>query len=889
MNTMNADPHPALGFARIFRAELQVVDPTIKLPTEAPHEDPATITAAVDQHPAPLSALCLSGGGIRSAVFGLGVLQGLKRFGLLEQFHYLSTVSGGGYIGGWLSAWRSVQPDSMVLTGLSALQDTGLDAPEIHGIRADSNYITPRLGLLSADTWTVLTLYLRNLVLNWLIFVPFFVGCLLIPVGCVSILEWVISLGLLVPGGPERNRAIHIVAVTAGSLLLCLGLSISVYGRFRMQGKWLSQSRFVLGVLVPLVASAACFCTASQAFFTSFLTEHAHLIGPSFGCILYFLAWFIGRIIARPSREPVEYGELLAWVLAGGLVGLLVVHWISVVLPNMNVSLVVVVGLSGCVAAYLTGEIFYIGAASFARRGEMDREWLARASGWLSAAAVIWLVVSGLALFGPPTLVRLRTYLGGTTLIGLGGASGLLTLILGGNSSTAGTIAGRVLKSLSWQRIASIAAVIFAVTLGILLCLIGQHLPGMAQSDQLSLPGRAPPLHAAEWMLGLVALAFVVSYFVNVNRFSLHALYRNRLSRAFIGSARASVRKPDPFTGFDPNDNVALSNVTPLKSPNRLFHVINAALNIVATKNPAWQERKAESFTFSRQHCGSPIVGFRPTNEFAGEREGGLTLATAMAVSGAAVSPNQGYNSSPLIGFLLMLFNVRLGWWFGNPGKASYAREGPLLGITPALRELCGDTTDDSRWVYLSDGGHFENLGLYEMIRRRCRIILISDADCDPDFDFQDLGNAARKVFIDFGVSLEFRELELQPRLKSPLSPGQPALPATARFAIGRIVYPGSPHAGWLLYIKPTYQANEGVGIRSYASQHATFPHESTADQWFGESQLESYRALGAYLMELLCTGGKAPDAESRPAALTLDQLHEIADHYLHDPVRAPS
>src|ERR1700760_2933983 len=103
MNTTDAHSDPALRFARVLRAELQVVDPTIKLPAETPHENLAAITAAVDQHSAPLSALCLSGGGIRSAVFGLGVLQGLQRFGLLEQFHYLSTVSGGGYIGGWLS------------------------------------------------------------------------------------------------------------------------------------------------------------------------------------------------------------------------------------------------------------------------------------------------------------------------------------------------------------------------------------------------------------------------------------------------------------------------------------------------------------------------------------------------------------------------------------------------------------------------------------------------------------------------------------------------------------------------------------------------------------------------------------------------------------------
>ena len=99
-----------------------------------------------------------------------------------------------------------------------------------------------------------------------------------------------------------------------------------------------------------------------------------------------------------------------------------------------------------------------------------------------------------------------------------------------------------------------------------------------------------------------------------------------------------------------------------------------------------------------------------------------LTLATAMAISGAAVSPNMGYNSSPLVGMLLSLFNLRLGWWLGNtgtPGAGSYRKEGPQPGFRPALQELAGRTTDDAAWIYLSDGGHFDNLGVYEMVQRR--------------------------------------------------------------------------------------------------------------------------------------------------------------------------
>jgi hypothetical protein len=102
-----------------------------------------------------------------------GVLQGRARFGLLGQFHYLSTVSGGGYIGSWLSAWRSIGADERIFLAHNSSQQTAAEPPQICVPRADSNYITPTLGLLSADTWTLVAVYIRNLILNWLLFAPF--------------------------------------------------------------------------------------------------------------------------------------------------------------------------------------------------------------------------------------------------------------------------------------------------------------------------------------------------------------------------------------------------------------------------------------------------------------------------------------------------------------------------------------------------------------------------------------------------------------------------------------------------------------------------------------------------------------------------------------------
>jgi hypothetical protein len=353
-----------------------------------------------------------------------------------------------------------------------------------------------------------------------------------------------------------------------------------------------------------------------------------------------------------------------------------------------------------------------------------------------------------------------------------------------------------------------------------------------------------------------VVVTWIASSCININRFSLHAVYRNRLVRAFLGSSRQQ-RNPDAFSGFDEDDNLPMDALWPMKADGtwpkrdlknwRPFHVINMALNIVSTRHLSWQERKAESFTVSPLHSGSACKAYRRSDVYGGKK--GISLGTAMAISGAAASPNMGYHSSPAITFLLALLNVRLGWWFGNPGSEganTYRLAGPSFALRPLIEETFGLTTDEAPYVYLSDGGHFENLGLYEMVRRRCRHIIAVDAGADPDYGFEDLGNAVRKIAIDLGVRIRFHGLDkLKKRPKKGII-GQ----GCPYHAIGEIDYPaadgGDPSdLGVILYIKAGYHGVEDAGIRAYATANPTFPHESTINQWFSESQFESYRALG--------------------------------------------
>jgi hypothetical protein len=346
----------------------------------------------------------------------------------------------------------------------------------------------------------------------------------------------------------------------------------------------------------------------------------------------------------------------------------------------------------------------------------------------------------------------------------------------------------------------------------------------------------------------MLLFGIVIGFFINANKFSLHATYRNRLIRAYLAASR-TIRRPNLFTGFDPDDNIKLGDL----SSDKPIHVLNGALNVVRGEQLAWQERKAESFTMSRLHCGSFKLGYRPSPQY-GEA---ITLGTAMAISGAAANPNMGYHSSPVLGLLMTLFNVRLGWWLGNPGSPgakTWRRKGPRYSVGPLFSEAIGNTTDHYKYVNLSDGGHFENLGIYEMVLRRCHFIVVSDGGEDPECAYADLGEAVRKIRIDFGIPIEFGRMTIYPRsaIDTLKTPGH-------NCAVGRIRYSVVDGAdapdGIIVYIKPACYGDEPRDIYEYFKTNLTFPHERTSDQFFSESQFESYRMLGAYTMEKFCTG----------------------------------
>ena len=1049
------------------------------------------------------TALCISGGGIRSATFALGVIQGLAGADILDKFDYLSTVSGGGYIGSWLSSWTRRDCDG--ITGVQrelVRADTAVDGsakldgegkrvvapkaevpttkidPEpqpVRHLREYSNYLSPRLGLTSADTWTIAALYIRNLLLNLLVLVPILAALLAFP----RVFAWMLrTVGYL--EGYHYVHAWQLLAAAVGFI----GISFAHLGSTRpvehgrkaeakvfLPRRLRANSRFLIGCVLPLTFAAISFALFWARSYTnpSLLSKNWFWWYSGTGVALMIVApfghyyWRTLKSSASDRKDPVgsdtatSLWKKLGYELFAAIAGIVTNATLLLLLatkvfpdplkkivdpksvlpilrPITDTAPVSAVYL--CLAVPLILVVFFVQASVFVGLSskvneDYDREWWGRAGAWLLMTALFLAAASLITVFGPVFLYRAPIILGS-----IGGASGLVAGMVGYSAKTNGTkkddkksTVGTAAAGLSNALLVPLFALILlaAISLGTTWILQQFHDPDPKPADawdaqfetasveklpikidnrkfematsvvKMPLVSVAESLGIAhmrtvqttEWpdlilLLDVALLAYLLSRSIGVNRFSMHAFYRNRLIRAYLGASRYS-RDPDVFTGFDANDNVQMYELRPellwpshfidpkrfidelvakkdirdsqrrdelltqtadtvytkiwyhldrvtrnkieqdndrsaaiidsvtqhlnaiisdrrvtidgsnlaagkraaimaafpncLPEPKRApLHVVNTALNLTAGENLAWQQRKAESFTVSPLHSGSAFVGYRDSREYGGDD--GISLGNAVTISGAAASPNQGYNSSPPLAFLLTMLNVRLGSWLGNPGVAgreSYRSGHPNSNLKPMFAELLGSTTDTYDWIYLSDGGHFENLALYEMVLRRCRYIVVSDGGCDPKFTFEDLGNAIRKIRTDLGVPIDLtEELEMFPRVQpgSPLLRGSYMAKATIRYS----AIDAGGVDGMLVYLKPSVYKDNNLprDVYNYAQESEAFPHETTADQFFSESQFESYRALGRYVINVICKNYEGSTAARAPYALTFPNVAEF-------------
>ncbi|HYH87537.1 MAG TPA: hypothetical protein VEX60_18930 [Pyrinomonadaceae bacterium] len=1202
------------------------------------------------------SALCLSGGGIRSGTFALGLMQGMARRNLLGEFDYLSTVSGGGYIGGWLTAWLHRHPGGLEgvtrdLSNEDPVSKIDPDPKALQYLRSYSNFLTPKAGMLTADTWAFIGIYLRNLSLNWLVFIPLLIAVLLIP-------RLIVTLTLLQPvenpktlaatlamSDDESERAVkELKEIPKASrvvyppktlvenffgdgdkpedkddpenhlyyrhLLLLLGFAFGVWAlgyvgfnrpgvreilrqRSRFWRTRADQRGFLKWCLLPLIVSAV-LLTTYWAW-----SREAQTVPKSvvpfllFGAAFTLFGWLIASLVLRRlfSRDEIRRNwlELLGLIFAGLIGGMLFwavsfqeisdpvigygilvreyveesFKWNVVRAPFpwtdvtswswwfWTTELYVCVGVPIFLLIFWGATTVFIGLSSYSRRiDDEDREWWARLGAWLLIASLAWVVFNAIVIFGPLALLESPKL-----IATVGGLSGLISILVGRSAlSSASEKSGgekeQTKSSIALGLLGGALPVLGAIFLAAFLSLLSLATTGITRgvamlSDEAkgvtvggrklnvelltNIPDEPSPIqsaspspspapgfgeyveyitpvikpaptpapqptttptpctamcpkpselaaaleaeeekkpdsfdgakivhmnvlhHTSLWLtLALLLIALILglllSRLINLNIFSLHGGYRNRMIRAFLGASRPrGARRPNPFTGFDPADNISmhelrpalldegdllkprklaealldeknplslflleagkLENVraedstlaseslinalrtdlnailvderlyalakkegaqetpeaagrraaalkfieesvqskrakriwrtilgslgisaqiesgaawlddalaaklskTPIRSdyhillnrlvlesayprllkscsfpppPYKLMHVVNTTLNLVGGGNLAWQQRKAEPFSISPLHSGCFRLGYRKTRDYGGHDTGGVSVGTATAISGAAASSNMGYyTTSPVISLLLTLFNVRLGWWLGNPGPAgndTYRLAAPKLSVAPVISEAFGLTDDRNKYVYLTDGGHFENLAVYEMVLRRCRIIVVSDGGADAEYNFTDLGNAVRKIRIDLGVPIDFPCVEIF----DPETKDKAERERGMYWALGRIRYscvdrvrrgdgPGGlapdvltantppplttfapAQDGILLYIKPAIYGDEPRDVIEYKKSFPAFPHQSTGDQFFDEPQFESYRALGSFIMD---------------------------------------
>jgi hypothetical protein len=852
-----ADPDAALTLAAMLQHERALLD-RLREQDGTPAD-------------APRAGLAFSGGGIRSATFNLGVLQALAERRLLRGFDYLSTVSGGGYIGGWLAALIRRKGNGSVASIEPLLATGGDELTAVRFLRSYSNYLTPHGGLLSADTLGAVATYLRNLYLN--------LSVLILSAAALLLLPWLLVValpqlaGLQLPGlgtllewsGFHYLNALHPIYFGLGGLSLLLAVVMTSFNlASTATPRWYCRQGWVLTLIaLPTVLAAALF---SYGFFLL----GARLTAPPLAwmktaALLYALPWLYGRLLSlvfgqaerrelrrRPLRSSLV---LLLSALAAGALGGLLFYALALGLHYLPAATAVwwAVGLGTplILKIFTLVVVLHIGLMGRDFSNAM-REWWSRLGGWILILGLAWLALFLVAIYALPLLLWASHW-------AVGGGAAWLASTLAGLLLGAGADTGKP-GSVWWKEwLAKSAPWVFISGLLILLSALLQYALSDVQLNALA-PNRSVQYYAYQclaamnqvwgWLpltvaLACVGLAALLSWRVDINLFALYYFYRDRLVRCYLGASRQPARAPQPFTGFDPADDLALADLV-----QRPYPIFNTAINLVKGSDLAWQQRKAAAFSFTPSHCGFSLAttasstaqcrgGYRPSADYLGPH--GAFLGTAMAISGAAASPNMGYHSSPALSLLMTVFNLRLGHWSGNPCHADAWRAyGPKLGGRYLLSELFGLTDSDTPFVYLSDGGHFENLGVYELVRRRCDYIVVIDAGQDGKFQFDDLGNAIRKCYTDFGVRIDIDVGSVRPDADSGLS----RWPA----AVGRIIYPDAA-AGKLLYFKPTLACDLPADVFNYAVSNPGFPHQPTRDQDFDEAQFESYRKLGHHLV----------------------------------------
>jgi hypothetical protein len=741
-----------------------------------------------------LTGLAISGGGIRSAAFSLGVLQHLAAKKLLVFFDYLSTVSGGSYIGGSLSyflnhpAFDSRSPKYDLECNFpygDPDKSWHLPTPELNYLRSHGNYLAPSN---SINIRSFIGVVMRAVLLNLIIWLP------------VLIMVMAVMQRLILVGQKEL-----FVSMNSGPALSL---------------PWLTDTWALTGLGVAVLSGICGLITLLKLKTLKDLKK----IRP--WKKIRFISWLISLtgawlfscrvIVAGPKLTEIQLiTESDTWRdRVNAVIAQIPEFWVKEVPLLFKLFEAAVLGLG---LLFLLLILFY--SLSTVLQKDQTEYRRRRLHNLLYGIILKWLpICAAVALV--PYLSKLINLSGGIGALVVGIAVGLWKVYQRGR------------EWIPFNAAVPIAAVLILYGLSI-----------SAYSFAYKLDSAS-----SQWVLYIVLLAAVfLGYCVNLNHISVGRYYRDRLMEAFMPS-EDMIRTNENRTSPGANTFVFSDIAGTRRSP---YHLVNTNVVLVDSSDKEVKQRGGDSFVFSPLFTGSKATGWIRSDQYCNNE---FTLATAVSASAAAVNPHagpagRGLSRNRAVSMLMALLNLRLGYWAPNPRHLDAPTR--MNHFWAGWYELSPNAgyREDSTFVHLSDGGHFDNLGLYELFRRKLRFILVLDGGADKDFGFEDLQNALHRAEQDFKVHIKFNRPigDLIPQKQHQVKFPEGLKLADTGYISGRFTYgPNDPQPpGWIFYIKTTLIKNMSMRTRGYKGAKPSFPDETTVDQFFDEDQFDAYRLLG--------------------------------------------
>ena len=723
--------------------------------------------------------LALSGGGIRSASFSLGVVQALLKAGRLgkvrpfdELFDYLSTVSGGGYLGSTLTWLKSQEMDlDQELNPRGQGVRTRRKNRWLDYVRQHGSYLKPN----GISSLSLLSVALRNILLSltyyFLLLVLFFLG-----------LRWIDSA---------------FVTGCSSNALLSADRLISIPSLFIF-----SLTTYVVLVLIyPLSTFIGSFKATERL--KGVLNIQA-LLGLIWLVLLFTGIFYFGDALL----EKISFDQGLK--------------------SAFNWWLVLVYAIGLVVFFSIMAMVFVVWGANSGKKIP-SINYSIRLSSQRHAGKILGLILmTGVVSVIPILYDAVQEF-------GAGNASALAGG-LGVSGAIYQFIKGRGLHII--QGLTGNMRIILTSFLLIMGLLLGAY-SFVCYVDNWS-------SELINWIyvhyLLIVAIAVIFGLLINMNYFGIGRMYRDRLMETFMPN-KSTIRS-GAWAKASEADQTPITEYRKIKP----YHIVNTNIVLVDSQKERFRGRGGDNFIITPLYCGCEATDYIPTSDWLNDR---MNLPTAVAISGAAVNPHtapsgQGISRNRLVSFLMAIMQIRLGYWAPHPNQSWLSKLFRPNYLIPGIRQglLGRGLHSKSAWYELTDGGHFDNTGVYELVRRQLDVIVLSLANADSDFEFESLANVIQKVRIDFGVDIEIDKGQFDQ-----LIPDETGL-SDQGFITTKIHYRGINKTGDLIIMAASPVKNMPLDLVSYKKMNPKFPHEPTFDQFYDEEQLEAYRRLGQLITQ---------------------------------------